>query len=238
MRKLLAIIFNTLFYFMLMLGLLLLMPLLLLSRHGVRKGLKALFRTLIGLQGLFGQKVEFRGLQNIPRGGCIIAPKHQSMWETLMLGILFADPGFIYKRELEKIPVFGAFLRKANMVPVDRDKGVAALLAMTHAAAQKIREGRQIIIFPEGTRREAGAAPAYKTGIILLYEQAQAPVVPVALNSGIFWSKYLWRGRKGKMVVEILPPIAAGMARDEFLATLRERLENATNALLASQEKF
>lgn len=232
MRALIAFIFNFLFYLILVLGLILILPLLFFSRKAVRPALKAVMVTLLNLQKLFGQKIEFRGLHNVPEGGCIIAPKHQSMWETLMLGTLFSDPAFIYKRELEKVPLFGAFLRKFDMVPIDREKGASALRDMTRLAAQKIQEGRQIIIFPEGTRREAGAAPSYKNGIALLYEAANAPLVPVALNSGVLWSKYFWRGKRGRLIVDVLPPIPAGLPREEFMEKLQTQLETATNKLL------
>src|SRR5262249_31448718 len=141
MRLLLSLIFNTLFYLVLVGGMLLILPLLIFSRDTVRPGLKALLRALLFLQKLFGQEVEFRGLMHVPPGGCLIAPKHQSMWETLMLGLLFKDPAFIYKRELESIPLFGAFLRKFDMVPIDRAKGASALRAMARVGAEKVKEG-------------------------------------------------------------------------------------------------
>jgi 1-acyl-sn-glycerol-3-phosphate acyltransferase len=229
-----AFLFNTLFYLTLALGMFLLLPLFVFPRAVIRPVFKKLLQFTYILQDLFGLKLEFRGLQNIPQGGCLVASKHQSVWETFMLSPLFVEPAYVYKYELEKIPLFGTYLRKFDMVPIDRTKGASALREMTRLTARKVREGRQIIIFPEGTRREPGAEPSYKTGIALLYEASKAPVVPVALNSGIFWSKYFWRGKTGRLIVEILPPIPAGLPRDEFMNTLQTRLEAATNKLLES----
>jgi 1-acyl-sn-glycerol-3-phosphate acyltransferase len=232
MRTFIVVVFNTVFYTVLAFGMILILPLFFFSRHVVLPVLMTVMGALMGLQNLFGQKVEFRGLHNIPHGGCLIAPKHQSMWETMILGTLFDDPGFIYKRELEKIPLFGIYLRKFDMVPIDRAKGASELRKMTRLAAQKVKQGRQIIIFPEGTRREPGAEPAYKPGIALLYEAANAPVVPIALNSGVFWSKYLWRGKTGKLIVELLPSIPPGLSREEFMDVLQTQLEAATDRIL------
>ncbi len=232
MRALRAVIFNILFYLWTIASLLMIMPLLFFSRHIVRHGLKTMMAGMLLLQRTFGLKVEFRGLHNIPQGGCLVAAKHQSMWETFMLGPLFPDPAFVYKRELEKIPLLGFILRKFDMVPVDRAKGAAALRTMVAEAAEKIRQGRELIIFPEGTRKVPGTAGEYKSGVALLYEKAQAPVVPVALNSGVYWSNYAWRGKQGTLIVDILSPIPPNLPRDEFMKTLQMRLETASNALL------
>jgi len=231
MRILPVILFNTLFYLALTLGMILILPLFIFSRRLVGLALKGLIYVTIALQFLFGLRVVFRGKENIPKGGCLVASKHQSMWETFMLSPLFYDPGYVYKRELEKIPLFGAYLRKFDMVPIDRDGRASALRDMTRITARKLGEGRQIIIFPEGTRREPGAPPDYKTGIALLYAAANVPVVPVALNSGVYWSKYLWRGKPGRLVVDILPPIPPGLPRDEFMARLQTQLEAAADKL-------
>lgn len=226
-----AAVFNLLFYTLLIFYMLAILPLLLFSRRTVTKAIMIMLRLMAWLQALFGIKIDIRGLHNIPAGGCLVASKHQSMWETFMLPSLFADPGFIYKQELARIPLYGAYMRKFDMVAIDRSKGAAALREMTARAAEKIAQGRQIIIFPEGTRRPPGSPPSYKTGIALLYETAKAPVVPVALNSGAYWSNYFWHGKRGAIVIDILPPIPPGLPRDEFLERLQSQLENASKAL-------
>jgi 1-acyl-sn-glycerol-3-phosphate acyltransferase len=227
-----AIVFNILFYLLLAVGMVLILPLFIFPRHIVGFALKRLLSASLLLQCLFGLKVEVRGKKNIPQGGAIIASKHQSVWETFMLSNLFYDPGFVYKCELEKIPLYGSYLRKFDMVPINRSEGIRALKKMVRLAAEKVKQGRQIIIFPEGTRRPAGAKPDYKTGIALLYEVANTPVLPIALNSGLFWSKYFWSGKTGKLVVDILPPIGPGLPRNEFMMRLQSQLEAASNALL------
>ena len=140
------------------------------------------------------------------------------------------------KRELFWIPFHGWFSTKFKMIPVDRDKGPAALRRMLAAAKDRIAAGREIVIFPEGTRRQPGAPPAYKTGIALLYNALDVPCVPVALNSGAFWSRRSWYRAPGTVVVEILDPIPPGLPRAEFLVRLREAIETASNRLATEAE--
>lgn len=185
------------------------------------------------LEALAGTTVEFRGLENLPPGGAIIASKHQSTFETLCLLHLFHDPAFILKRELMWIPVFGWYAAKAGMIPVDRARGREALKAMTARALGEMKKGRQIVIYPEGTRRPPGAEPAYKFGVAHLYRETGMPVVPVALNSGLFWPRRGFRKYPGRIVVEFLPAIAPGLAVAEVPAEIERRTEAATDRLLA-----
>ena len=114
-------------------------------------------------------KVEFRGTEKIPKGPLIVASKHQSMWETFALLQFFEQPLFILKRELKWIPFFGWYLMKAEMIGVERAAGARALMEMTRRAPTAVREGRQLIIFPEGTRRPVEAPPHYKPGVAQVY---------------------------------------------------------------------
>ena len=175
---------------------------------------------------------EVRGVENIPEGACLVAAKHQSAWETFALIPIFRDPTFLMKRELFWIPFHGWFSKKFGMIPVDRDKGPAALRLMLREAKKRAAEGREIIIFPEGTRRAPGSPPDYKTGVFLLYDALKLPCVPVALNSGLFWRRRDWRLRPGTIVVEILAPIPPGLKRAEFLPRLEEAIETASHRLL------
>ena len=138
-----------------------------------------------------GIKVEFRGMQHIPDGPLIVAVKHQSIWETFMLLGLFKDPCFILKRELTFIPFFGWFIYKMRNVPINRKDGSRALIRLTKAAEREIHAdgGRQILVFPEGTRRPPGAPPVYKFGVAKLYEGLSVPCLPIGLNSGMFWPR-------------------------------------------------
>ncbi|MHA1518461.1 MAG: lysophospholipid acyltransferase family protein, partial [Alphaproteobacteria bacterium] len=125
---------------------------------------------------------------------------------------------------------------KFEMIPVDRDAGPSALRRMLQAARKRIKDGREIIIFPEGTRRPPGADPAYKTGIVLLYNALKVPCVPVALNSGLFWPRRQWTRKPGTVVVEILDPIPPGLPRPEFLSRLENAIETASDGLLAEAQ--
>ncbi|WP_067338373.1 lysophospholipid acyltransferase family protein [Stappia indica] len=184
------------------------------------------------LKWIVGMKVEYRGLENIPQGGYIVAAKHQSAWETFALLPLFPSPTYVLKRELRYIPIFGWYTAKFRQIPVDRGKRSAALAAMTERAREAVAEGRQILIFPEGTRRGAGEEPRYKYGVAHLYRSLGAPVLPVALNSGIFWPRRGWCLYPGTVVVEFLPPIAPGLDIETFHARLVEVVETATDQLI------
>jgi 1-acyl-sn-glycerol-3-phosphate acyltransferase len=185
------------------------------------------------LKTIVGTKIEVRGRQKLPQGACLVASKHQSAWETFALIPLFNDPVLLMKRELFWIPFHGWFSYKFQMIPVDRDKGPAALRAMLREAKKRVADGREIIIFPEGTRRAPGAPPDYKTGVILLYEVLGVPCVPVALNSGVFWPRRSVIRRPGTIVVEFLDPIPAGLPKAEFLARLTDAVETASKRLFA-----
>ncbi len=179
-----------------------------------------------------GMKVEFRGVENIPDGGCLIASKHQSTWETFALVPQFSDPTFILKQELMWLPLFGWYAAKMRMIPVDRRKGQKAVPAMLEKAATAIQERRQILIFPEGTRKAIGAEPDYRYGIVRLYKKLNAPVLPIALNSGVFWPRRSFKRYPGTVVVEYLPPIEPGLEPDVFFEKLQEVIEEATGRLL------
>lgn len=181
---------------------------------------------------MVGIRVEFRGRENLPQGGYLVASKHQSVWETFALVAQFDDPSFILKRELMWLPFFGWMARKMRLIAVDRGGGAAALAAMTRTAQEEIADGRQIVIFPEGTRRPAGAEPAYKFGVAHLYESLKVPCVPVALNSGLYWPRRTILRRPGTIVVEYLPPIPPGLSRTTFFRTLQAQIEGASRRLL------
>jgi 1-acyl-sn-glycerol-3-phosphate acyltransferase len=140
------------------------------------------------------------------------------------------------KRELFWIPFHGWFSHKFEMIPVDRDKGPAALRRMLREAKKRVADGREIIIFPEGTRRPPGAQPDYKTGVVLLYEALGIPCVPVALNSGLFWPRRSLERRAGTIVMEFLDPIPPGLPKDEFLKRLIASIETASMRLFEEAE--
>jgi 1-acyl-sn-glycerol-3-phosphate acyltransferase len=229
-----SLLFSLLFYVTTALYVLLGSPLLFLPRRWAMAALKNHCRTELWLlKHIVGLDYEVRGLDKLPKGPCLVASKHQSAWETFALIPLFRDPALLMKRELFWIPFHGWFSYKFGMIPVDRDAGPTALRRMLHAAQKRIKDGREIIIFPEGTRRAPGAPPAYKTGIVLLYNALKVPCVPVALNSGFFWARRSLTRKPGMIIVEILDPIPPGLPKAEFLNRLEEAIETASNRLLA-----
>ena len=213
------------------------LPSLLLPRRSYLAVVRAWARSNLLLHGVIvGVEIVVRGRHNIPAGGLIVASKHQSAWETLALVAYFPDFAFILKRELLSVPLFGWYLRKAGQIPVDRGKRSKVFAALDRAARDAAGQGRQIVIFPEGTRRDPGAEPAYKFGVAHLYGALDVPCLPVAHNAGLLWPRRRFIKRPGTITVEFLEPIPPGLPKDEFFALLRERIEGATSALLGQAD--
>jgi 1-acyl-sn-glycerol-3-phosphate acyltransferase len=185
------------------------------------------------LRVLAGTKLEIRGLEHLPSGGAIIASKHQSMFETFALFPRLPNPTFVMKHELARVPLWGWYATRAGMIAVERDEGTAALRKLAADVSTAVGAGKQVVIFPEGTRRPPGAAPEYKGGIAHLYRKTAAPVVPAALNSGLFWPRRKLLRFHGTIVIEFLPPIPARLPRDTFMRALETAIETATDRLLA-----
>jgi 1-acyl-sn-glycerol-3-phosphate acyltransferase len=187
---------------------------------------------------VIGVRLEVRGREHLPaRGqGALIAAKHQSAWETLFLAQAFDGPTYIIKRELMFVPLFGLYLKKAGSVPINRGKGSAVLADMNNATRRAIAEGRQLLIFPEGTRRAVGAEPRYKFGVAHLYRETEAACIPIAHNAGLFWPRRGFVKRPGHLIVEILPPIPAGLDRDIFFKRVQDEIETATNRIVAEAQ--
>lgn len=212
------------------------LPVLLLPPERVRPLAQAVARAwlrgfLLAARWILGLSVEVRGRENLPRGGGLIAAKHQSAVETFLFHQLLKDPVYILKKELLSYPLVGAYMRAADQIAVDRAAGAAALKAMVRATRAALDDGRTVIIFPEGTRVPPGETRPYHPGVAALYTQLEVPVVPVALNSGLFWPRNSFVKRPGRIVVEILPPIPPGLSRRAFLATLSERIEGRSRTL-------
>ena len=184
--------------------------------------------TFFGLKLLAGIDWEIRGTP--PTGPVLVAAKHMSMWDTLALYLALDAPGIVLKRELLRIPFYGWFLWKATAIPIDRAAGASALRKMGAAARAVLAEGRPILIFPEGTRKTPGAPPDYKPGVAGLYGMLDVACVPVALNSGAYWTGFI--KRPGTIVLEFLPAIPPGLKRGDFMTALEMRIETATTALL------
>ena len=233
-----SIIFNIVFYLNVTIWLIAALPTFFMPYRAIVGVDKAWGRSnLFLLRVICNLKAEFRGVEKIPRGGDLIAAKHQSTWETFALLWMFEDPTFILKRELQWIPLFGWFTIKGRMIPVDRGAGSQALADMTERARQEIQSGRQLIIFPEGTRRAPGAEPRYKFGVAHLYAEIGVPCVPVALNSGLFWRRRSFLRYPGTIVAEFLDPIPPGLDKQAFFAKLQNDIETATARLIAEGER-
>ncbi len=188
--------------------------------------------TLLLLRLICGLDYRELGIENLPTGPAIVAAKHQSAWETLFLSRRLNRPAFILKRELLSIPLFGWFIRKVGMIAVDRTGKAAALKKMVRDTNDAFAQGRQIIIFPEGTRVAPGTHKPYQPGIAALYGQLNVPVIPVALNSGLFWGRQAWVKKPGEILIQYLPAIPPGLDRKAFMAELEQRLEPAAQKLL------
>ena len=187
--------------------------------------------TLWLLKHVVGIDYRITGAENLPSTPAIYAAKHQSAWETLFLSRYLNFPAFVLKKELLSIPLFGWFLKRAGMIAVDRKGGASALRQMARQASETLEGGRSILIFPEGTRVAPGETRPYQPGVAALYTQLKTPVVPVALNSGLFWGKRAFLKKPGTIVVEILPPIPPGLDRKALMRELEGRIEPAARAL-------
>jgi 1-acyl-sn-glycerol-3-phosphate acyltransferase len=230
-----SLLFNLLYYLSLLAHMIVALPTLFLPYPALRVFIRSYSRTSLWLlRVICGTKVSWRGTEKIPKGACIVACKHQSAWETFALYSVLDDPIYILKRELMWIPLFGWYMRKAGLIPIDRSAGMAALARMT-ARVQRLLRGRrprQLVIFPEGTRRAPGAAPSYKPGIAHLYARTGLTCVPAALNSGLFWPRRSLRILSGTIIVEFLDPIAPGLDKAAFFATLQDTIEQASACLI------
>jgi 1-acyl-sn-glycerol-3-phosphate acyltransferase len=185
------------------------------------------------LKAICSVRCEVRGREKLPAGACLIAAKHQSAWDTFGLIPIFRDPAMVMKAELGAIPFYGWFSHKFEHIFIRRDKGPTALKRLVRDARVRAASGREIVIFPEGTRRPPGAPPDYKPGYLALYEGLSLPCVPLALNSGLFWPRRSIVRYPGTIVVEILDPIPAGLPRGEARKLIQDRIEAACARLIA-----
>ncbi len=193
-------------------------------------GVLVLLRIIVGLD------CQIRGLDRIPRGGCIIAMKHQSAWDALILPVVLEDPACVLKRELLLLPFYGWYAARAGSIAIDRKAGAGALRHLVAAARPIAAQGRPIVIFPEGTRVAPGARLPYQPGVAALYQALALPLVPAAVNSGLFWGRRSFVKRHGRITLEFLEPIPPGWPRRRVMAELEQRIETATAALLREAE--
>jgi len=171
---------------------------------------------------LFKINIEVVNSQLAVKNGYLYASKHQSIFETIYYNKLFHNPAYILKKELLSIPLFGTYLKKLEMIAIDRSQGIHSLKYVNDQAVN-LSKYRPIIIFPEGTRTEFKLQPDLKPGIYSMYKSLNIPVVPIALNSGKFWPKNN-KMKKGKIIVEFREPIPTGLGKQEFLLKLKKEI--------------
>ncbi len=228
-----SLAFNIIHYLNLMVFMAVLTPLLLGPRSGAMWAMRSWAKSAdFWYKLIIGVEIEIRGCENIIHGPCIVASKHQSLWETYSLLYLFDDPAMILKNELNWIPFFGWWSMKFQMVSVKRGGRSKTIKSLLESARKRIAEGRQIIIFPEGTRRPPGAEPHYKRGVTAMYMDLGVPCLPVALNAGLYWPRRRFLRYPGRLILEILPAIQPGMERDEFSCLLQTSIETTSDRLL------
>ncbi|MEO0383484.1 MAG: lysophospholipid acyltransferase family protein [Pseudomonadota bacterium] len=240
MPQLRSIAANAAFYINVILWMVICAPILLGPRKWSIAAMKGWAKSTMWLTRLTaGIKWEIRGLEHLPRNadgtmsGCIIACKHQSTWETFGLLPYLDDPAYILKQELMRIPLFGWYCSRADMIPVERAKSAQALRTMTKAAKKAVDANRQLIIFPEGTRKAIGADTDYKSGTAHMYKQLAVPMVPAGLNSGLFWPRRQGKRYPGTLVISLLPAIPAGEDTKKVRAELETIIEAETEKLIA-----
>lgn len=207
-------------------------PFVLADERHVWTALRVWTRTALwGLRWIVGATVEIVGREHLPQGAALIAMKHQAMLDTMVPALFVPNPVFVYKAELRNTPIMGSYLAR-NQIAVDRGGHAKALKSVVRGARQAVARGHQVVIFPEGTRQKLDAPPDYKPGIAAMYKDLNMPVTPVALNTGLVWPPKGLIRRPGRVTIKILPPIPAGLSREDFMARLEAAIESESQALL------
>ena len=226
-------IFNILFYVNLIVLMVGGLPSVFMGRGPATFMAKTWARTSLWLlKVICGLRVEYRGLERMPPGGLVVAPKHQSMLETFALVLAVDNFSYVHKRELTYIPMFGWYLWAVDQISINRSSGSTALNHVTNGVAAFLKLDRRVLIFPEGTRRAVGAPPAYKYGVTHLYATLNTRVMPVALNTGLFWPRRSFLRNPGVAVIEFLPVIEPGAPTEEFARLLQDAIEQGTQGLV------
>jgi len=229
-----SIIFNICFYGMTALACVAALPSLFLPRSFMMW----VVRTYLGAcyfieKHILGLDYEIRGAEHLPKDGSyIIAAKHQSAYETLKLHKLFGDPAIILKKELLSLPLWGQYLKKSDVIAIDRSTPDAAIKSIQDGAQRVAAQGRPIVIFPQGTRVAVGDKKRYRIGVARVQEATGLPIIPLALNTGYFWPRNSFIKRPGKVIFELLPPIMPGKTSGEILAHLESEIEGHSDALI------
>lgn len=231
-RWLFSLIFIIQMYVMMAVVAVLFFPWALLSREGAFAACHFYARwVMVTARILCGIRTEVRG--EVPQDEVIVAAKHQSFFDIIVIFAALPRPKFIMKRELIYTPFLGQYALRIGCIPVDRGKRGAAIAKMKADVEKGRAEPGQLVIYPQGTRVAPGVVKPYKAGTGLLYQQLQQPCVPVATNIGLFWPKRGILRKPGLAVVEFLPRIGTGLPLPEFLSRIETEIETRSNRLMA-----
>lgn len=230
-------IFNVLFYALTAIACIACLPTLILPRRYFMGVVHAFVHSIYFLERyVLGLKLEVRGAENLPESGAyILAAKHQSAYETFKLHLLFKDPAVILKRELLRIPLWGLYLKKSDPIAINRKDPKGATHSIQEGAKRVAAQKRPIVIFPQGTRvstEQTSSDRPYKFGVAKVQEATQLPIIPLAINAGIFWPKHKWTKRSGRVIFSFLPAIEAGKTREALLQELEENIETESLSLM------
>ncbi len=237
-----SVLFNISFYIFTAFICLVFLPVLFLPRHLILAvthfyvaGVHFLEKHIIGLT------FEIRGLEHLPKDGTyLVAAKHQSAYETLKLYHLFGDPTIVLKQELMRIPIFGTFLKKLDVIAIDRRNKEQSINSIIEGAKRMKKQNRPIVIFPQGTRVPVDVTSKdkpYKGGITKMYRHANIPIIPMALNSGLFWGRNSFIKKPGKIIFEFLPIIESGLPNKDVMSMLESQLETKSRSLMLEAQK-
>jgi 1-acyl-sn-glycerol-3-phosphate acyltransferase len=202
-----------------------------------RVALRTWSHAVIALLPIAGIRLRVDGRENIPAGGCVIASKHQSAFDTAVWFALVPRATYVLKQELLRIPLYGWFARRAGMIAVDRSGGGAALRRMVRAASEAARDDQQIVIFPEGTRTAPGERRPLQPGIVGLAAATGVPILPVATDSGRVWGRRAFLKRPGLIRISVRAPLPLNLPRADLLAALAEAIEFAPESAPGLVEK-
>ncbi|WP_370931508.1 lysophospholipid acyltransferase family protein [Bartonella sp. DGB1] len=231
-----SLIFIIIFYISTILQVIIFLPVFFLSSQKTTWSITKLWARINNwlFSRIIGVKIIIEGIENLPPAGTsyLIAPKHQSAWDTFGFFPILDHPSLILKQELLRIPLFGLFVKKTGMIAINRQSPLKALKTITKEAQIKINQGRQILIYPEGTRKTPGEEPSYKSGIVNLYKNLNVPVIIIAHNAGLFWSAKKFTKYGGTLRCKILPALPSDMDPKDFFNKLIELTETSCNELL------
>tara|TARA_R110002124_G_scaffold64985_2_gene177456 strand:- start:261697 stop:262434 length:738 start_codon:yes stop_codon:yes gene_type:complete len=233
-----SLIFNIVYYPITALLCFLYLPFLLTPRSWLCTMVEVYLKIVHMLERyILGLDYEVRGIENLPKDQAyIVAAKHQSSYETLKLHLLFKDPAIVMKKELFQIPIWGWYAKKMQLIGIDRSSRERALSSIVEGTAQAASMKRPIIIFPQGTRVTTSQTvkdKPYKAGIMRMQRDSGLPIVPMALNTGLFWGRNAFHKKGGKVIFEFLPPLESGLAINEGLAIIQQQIESKTAELIA-----